>query len=65
MRRSWVFGRSDYDGAANVDGVAPHVDTAVQSFNVGDVQPGQLAPPQAAIGEHQDDDALIGSSLNG
>ncbi len=46
-------------------GDPPHMNTAAQRVDVGDVQPGQLAPPQSAVDQHQDDQALVGSGLAG
>ncbi len=65
MRRSCVLGSPTLDDAADVNGVASEMDTAAQHVDVGDVQPGQLTPPQTAVREDQDDDALVGSGLDG
>ena len=46
------LGRTDLDPAPDGNGVAAHMDSAAQYVDVGHMQPGQLAPPQPAVGEH-------------
>jgi hypothetical protein len=57
------FGGADFNDAAHVDGVTPDVDTATQNVDVCDVQTGQLAPPQSAVGQRQHDHGALRACL--